>query len=195
MPGCLHPYTVLRLVNRKSAGIFNRILESWNRSKSGKNFAEILWAKNMRIGVNYVRIKHIPAVGDGNASLTQTLLQDAAGPPSRPPGGAERPELLAAGIARAHRRREAASAAAGVHGNAGDVTMDCFAGLAMTAKPSGRPMLMAEFPGFPNTGPSQALAAIVPVTASGANFAAYGQSCRSKWLNRGMRLEEQRTPA
>jgi hypothetical protein len=30
----------------------------------------------------------------------------------------------------------------------------------------------AEFPGFPNTWPSQMLAAIAPVTASGVNFAA-----------------------
>ena len=39
------------------------------------------------------------------------------------------------------RRRELAFADAGVHGNVEGVTMDCLAALAMTANPSGRPML------------------------------------------------------
>jgi hypothetical protein len=47
---------LLAMVNRESARIFNRVLESWIRSKSGKKFAEILWAKNMRIRVYHGRI-------------------------------------------------------------------------------------------------------------------------------------------
>jgi hypothetical protein len=64
-----------RLVNPEVADIFKGVLESWNRSKSEKRFAEMRWAKNMRARVYHGRIKHIPAVGDANASLTGTLLQ------------------------------------------------------------------------------------------------------------------------
>ena len=52
----------------------------WNRafcSKSGKKFAEMLWAKNIRNGVYHLRIKHSSALGDANASLTCALLRGA----------------------------------------------------------------------------------------------------------------------
>jgi hypothetical protein len=44
------------MVNARSANIFKGVLESWIRSKSGKKFAEMLWAKNARIRINLGRI-------------------------------------------------------------------------------------------------------------------------------------------
>jgi hypothetical protein len=55
--------------------LFKGVLESWNRSKSGKKFAEMLWAKNMRIRVYLLGSKHISGVGDGNAFLIAALLR------------------------------------------------------------------------------------------------------------------------
>ena len=46
------------MVKIKSAGIFNRILQAWNRSKSAKKFAEMLWAKNAPARVYLLRIKY-----------------------------------------------------------------------------------------------------------------------------------------
>jgi hypothetical protein len=65
------------MVNIKVADIFKGVLESWNHSKSGKKFAEMLWAKNTRTRVYHNRIKDGSGVGDANGSLTWTLLQDA----------------------------------------------------------------------------------------------------------------------
>jgi hypothetical protein len=62
-------------VNFRLANIFKGVLESWIRSKSGKKFAEIRWAKNTRIGVYHIRIKPIAGVGKTNALLTRTPLQ------------------------------------------------------------------------------------------------------------------------
>jgi hypothetical protein len=87
------------LVNRENAAIFKGVFESSIRSKSGKKFAEMRWAKNARTRVYHDRIKHFAAVGDANAFFTGALLQDAAGPPRRPRDGAERPGFSTVGIA------------------------------------------------------------------------------------------------
>ncbi len=107
-----------------------------NREKIRRNAA----AQNTRIRVYHGRIYHVAGVGDANAFLTgarcfKTPQASQAGLPAARSGrNSWRPVL-------AHRRREAAFAAAGVHGNVEDVTMDCLAALAMTANPSGHPML------------------------------------------------------
>jgi hypothetical protein len=71
------------LVNPQVAGIFKEILESWNRSKNGKRFAEMRWAKNTRTPVYHGRIKYNNGVDDANASLTPALLQDTRGSQGR----------------------------------------------------------------------------------------------------------------
>ena len=62
------------MVNPENADIFKGVLRSWNGSKSGKKFAEMRWAKNMRMRVYHPRIKHVVRVGEGNASLILVVV-------------------------------------------------------------------------------------------------------------------------
>ena len=78
------PYTVVAWLSRKLRVYLKGF---WNRgivTKAGKDFAEMRWEKNMRTHVYHGRIKHNAAVGEGNASLTWTLLRDARESGRRP---------------------------------------------------------------------------------------------------------------
>ncbi len=59
-----------RLVNPELARIFNRILESWNRGKSGKKFASLRRHKIGGPRVHQVRINHDSRLREIHVSLT-----------------------------------------------------------------------------------------------------------------------------
>src|SRR5271157_5585527 len=67
---CVRSSSVAKLVNLQIAGIFKRILESWNPAKNGKKFAKSGGRKIWIARVYHPGVNHDAALREANGLLT-----------------------------------------------------------------------------------------------------------------------------